>query len=376
MAESFYFPFPDGRIGYDCVACGFQCCKGHGFAATKTELEGLKSLRPEVEAFAFMGWGKLNAEPNREIPTFIPNCFFLQSDGQCEVEVTLGRPRKPWVCRLYPVNDIYRIGSHYVFNFHVIGNGILCPFTVGSTGRRIRYSDLEADLVGWESHPARAFVFHSEGLDGSAAELIRNETEIREALAGLKPGASALEALAVGSGRSTAEAEARLGYFASLFEVEFPALAHRTEQTETLAAFLPSLRISYLAHLHRQGYERGERFVKDYLLQVYLYANAASTLWRSPLSGATLIRIADQMRNVFHLACLLESRVTFSLPEETQVTFRVDSPASLGLIHLLRKGDRRPLWEIIGDSMETPNFTMGDAVPCLGALQPLAPYLF
>ena len=93
-----YIPFIDGRIGYDCRACGSKCCRGGNLLASDAERLTIGRAHPRLALFAGdpvggMGtYGKLD-----------PRCWFLAPSGMCGLEQTLGRSAKPLNCRAHPI---------------------------------------------------------------------------------------------------------------------------------------------------------------------------------------------------------------------------------------------------------------------------------
>ena len=136
MSEKFYFPIPDNRIAYDCRACGYKCCKGGGFSIAGPEIDALFRLKPELRPFAYTEQGELGIQNKLALINFSQGCFLLRKDGSCEVEKSLGRTLKPWVCRLYPMNDVNRIGitSFLIFMFSEMASSAHSPFRARGGG--------------------------------------------------------------------------------------------------------------------------------------------------------------------------------------------------------------------------------------------------
>jgi len=138
-----YFPFHDGVIGYNCPECGFQCCRGAGFGASRAELVQLRRLYPTLEYFANP---RASSESDFvQLADFKPACFFLQDSGACDVQVTHGRALKPHVCKTFPAN---------AFSVHgdvvVAGLNFLCPLRVtkeGSSDYRLGHAEALADMT-------------------------------------------------------------------------------------------------------------------------------------------------------------------------------------------------------------------------------------
>jgi len=127
-AEDVYFAFGAGRLSYDCVTCNAKCCRGWGYLTTAgKELGRQLELRPSLPLFV---------EPTKEsnpqhytIGNCAPGCFFL-SKGLCEIHARYGYDAKPETCRLFPFNNLRRIGRYLVVRPHPN----LCPLEVVPPG--------------------------------------------------------------------------------------------------------------------------------------------------------------------------------------------------------------------------------------------------
>lgn len=122
--DDVYFAFADGAFGYDCVACGSKCCRGHGFyGSIENELApflGRRSLP------LFMHSQGSEGAKRARIANLPPECFFLDADGGCEIHRTNGFAAKPETCRLFPFNRIRLVGRHLIVSPH----SDLCPLRV------------------------------------------------------------------------------------------------------------------------------------------------------------------------------------------------------------------------------------------------------
>lgn len=119
------FTFASGALQYDCVACGAQCCRGHGFLVDRgPTLVGLLRRSPALHPF-LMHPGRGNTEQLR-VNNGPPGCFFLADDGRCSVQLEDGYAAKPETCRLFPFNHFGRIGRFLLVRPHPG----LCPLTV------------------------------------------------------------------------------------------------------------------------------------------------------------------------------------------------------------------------------------------------------
>jgi Fe-S-cluster containining protein len=93
-----YIPFLDGRIGYDCRACGSKCCRAGYMILTGDEHKAILRQHPRLALFA--GTAPKNHYFYSKID---PRCWFLAPNGLCSVEETLGHAAKPLICRTHPI---------------------------------------------------------------------------------------------------------------------------------------------------------------------------------------------------------------------------------------------------------------------------------
>ncbi len=146
-----YFSFADGALGYHCRECGYRCCRGAGFGATRDELVQLSRRYPLLPMFVVPQ--RDPAEPLVNLTNFSPSCFFLQGDGLCRVEVEHGRELKPYVCRAFPANQLQRSGVLLVAELN-----FLCPLQPAA-GRGdvvpVRHAQVMADLHAAIEVPAQ-----------------------------------------------------------------------------------------------------------------------------------------------------------------------------------------------------------------------------
>ena len=168
-----YFPFADGLFGYNCPRCGFQCCKGAGFAATPGELVTLRRLYPTLAYFTSVS---KKPQPVVDLLNFKPACYFLREDGFCDVHVSHGRPNKPYVCKTFPVNALRLHGDVLVADVN-----FLCPldlYAASAQDTAIRHDDLLADLV---EHAEVAIAGAKPGVLAIDAARVDEEERLRDA---------------------------------------------------------------------------------------------------------------------------------------------------------------------------------------------------
>ena len=103
-----YFAFPSGAFGYDCVSCGAQCCRGHGYV-----IHGDRELHPQIQTHAAVRVFLDPCEALEEhyhVQTFAPGCFFLTKEGRWQIQIERGFAAKPETCRFFPFNNFFRVG--------------------------------------------------------------------------------------------------------------------------------------------------------------------------------------------------------------------------------------------------------------------------
>src|SRR4051812_8482081 len=80
-----YFAFGDGRLAYDCAACGAKCCRGYGYSlAAGHELEAHLSSRPAIKVFLEAPTSR--SESNFRVHNCAPSCFFLDQRNLCSLQ--------------------------------------------------------------------------------------------------------------------------------------------------------------------------------------------------------------------------------------------------------------------------------------------------
>ena len=121
------FTFATGRLGYDCVSCGFQCCRGHGYGLKPTELALQLRLRPALKVFVRADPRSTStSEVHYLVDNHAPACHFLGANGACQVHAQFGYAAKPETCRLFPFNILRLIGGHLLIAPHMA----LCPLAI------------------------------------------------------------------------------------------------------------------------------------------------------------------------------------------------------------------------------------------------------
>jgi hypothetical protein len=133
--QKVHFAFPSGSLTFDCVSCGSQCCRGHGFVLGSTE-EPSSSLLNGAALRFFVGPSQKSrgASLVRNCP---PACFFLSPSGLCRIHADEGFDRKPETCRLFPFNSFIVVGETLL----VLPHPTLCPLQASLRSQPSALSD-------------------------------------------------------------------------------------------------------------------------------------------------------------------------------------------------------------------------------------------
>ncbi len=166
-----HFAFADGAIGYDCVACGAQCCKGLGFALAAGELVPLLTRAPGLGPFVQPMRGAVHVLDLED------GCWALADDGRCSVEQAHGRQAKPSTCRLFPVNRLLRLGDTLVVDLQLTHCPLVDARTTPGPRTVIRWDEIARDL---ESAGAGAIAFDTRPLAGAPSDWLAHEAAARD----------------------------------------------------------------------------------------------------------------------------------------------------------------------------------------------------
>ncbi len=134
---STYFTFPDGALRYDCQTCGQRCCRGRGFSLGGDELIPLLGKVPRLATYL-----RLRPGGSAYAVDVTDGCWFLKSDGHCQIEVEHGRAAKPSTCKLFPFNRVFRVRDVRVIDV----NTTLCPVQVAD-GSGVRHQEILDDIA-------------------------------------------------------------------------------------------------------------------------------------------------------------------------------------------------------------------------------------
>jgi Fe-S-cluster containining protein len=176
--DDVYFAFASGRLTYDCVTCNAKCCRGFGYLATVgNELQSQLRLRPSLPLFVEPTAGR---DPQQyRIENCAPGCFFLSDGGLCDIHARYGYDAKPETCRLFPFNDLRRVGKYLV----VCPHPSLCPLEVAPGGCISPHSE-HAKLLDAMASPGIAArvpeCVPSHGEPDTVIELERRVVELAE----------------------------------------------------------------------------------------------------------------------------------------------------------------------------------------------------
>lgn len=166
MRSRIFVPFHDGLLDYDCRECGEGCCQSGNIVANEGEKRILLQEYPFIKFF-FAG-----EENNRYTFHKHQQCWFLESNGFCEIQRKHGYSIKPFICRLHPFY-IARCGDEYV----VIPSG--CEAL--RVTKRGKQSNISHESVLANAEEAIGCGFIRKGIDWSAERLDLERKVLKEA---------------------------------------------------------------------------------------------------------------------------------------------------------------------------------------------------
>jgi Fe-S-cluster containining protein len=121
-----YFAFPDGMLAYDCASCPAACCRGYGIGGSlQNEMKKLLDLYPALGNLATSRSGDLIWLANPA-----SGCFFLDSDNLCRLEKEHTKDLKPGMCRLFPFNQLSKMGE-----WIVVAPSYFCPLSLADDSK-------------------------------------------------------------------------------------------------------------------------------------------------------------------------------------------------------------------------------------------------
>jgi hypothetical protein len=173
--ERVYFAFADGRFEYDCHTCGAKCCRGFGYTLNAgKELDAQLALRPAV--VVFLRPTRTRDDQSRQVLNCPPACFFLNEDNRCAIQATRGFEAKPETCRLFPFNQLRRVGGYLV----VAPHASLCPLNIVAPPEQSALSGHDDLFAAMSAQTIRLDVpeIHLERLSGSAGALFELENSL------------------------------------------------------------------------------------------------------------------------------------------------------------------------------------------------------
>jgi Fe-S-cluster containining protein len=141
--ERVLFAFASGRLGYDCISCNAQCCRGHGY-----ELNVGPELDRQLQRSSALKFFLRPVDSNGTkylVQNCPPGCFFLNDAGLCDIQARYGYDSKPETCRLFPFNNI-RFVSGYLL---VAPHSSLCPLRIvepPTTSQQSSHAELFREL--------------------------------------------------------------------------------------------------------------------------------------------------------------------------------------------------------------------------------------
>jgi Fe-S-cluster containining protein len=161
-SDHVYFAFASGRLTYDCVRCGAQCCRGHGYELTSAGADLRAQIDSQPLVHLFLDPCEAIDHHHYHVRNCAPGCFFLNEDNRCRLQIDHGYAAKPETCKLFPFNHLVRVEDYLV----VAPHSTLCPLGVvgeGAVDDRSRHADLLAALTadGITTHVSAATPLHA-----------------------------------------------------------------------------------------------------------------------------------------------------------------------------------------------------------------------
>lgn len=108
------FTFADQRLAHDCQRCGDRCCGLDGFALPTEELLPLLEHEPDLALFA----RATRTSDYHALRGVGGRCPALRAEGGCRIHARFGYAAKPYVCKLYPANQLYQLGETLLVELH------------------------------------------------------------------------------------------------------------------------------------------------------------------------------------------------------------------------------------------------------------------
>jgi hypothetical protein len=268
-----YFTFPDGGLRYHCPSCRQHCCRGKGFGLGTSELIPLLSKLPSLAPHL-----KMKSSTSFHAADLTEGCWYLRPDGNCGVEINLGRALKPSTCRLFPFNRIYRVGPVRVVDF----NSTLCPLEPAD-GAGVTWAELEREMAELADNPALEVpAWQPALLDDDWLAIERRTAALHREHADDPDGAARAE----GDERTAARARE----WGALYGLDADEQARLEWSVAPMVALLvPSLRWNYLFRKDALAYPIAvDRLTRRLRAVTFLAALAARTAGAPPsLRGLT-----------------------------------------------------------------------------------------
>lgn len=303
-----YFAFANGRLVYDCIACGAKCCRGYGYMSAPPEMQLQLRMRRHLPVFVT---AEADSAGTFVVRNSAPGCFFLTTDGLCEIQSEHGFDAKPETCRLFPFNNLRRLGNYLIVRPHLV----LCPLTTAPPGTASACSDYSAIMNAMRSRGIAAHVPKCSFSGGdSAGEDVATERQIVSlseqflehsdyfdfVRAQLTVNASSTDgALADDSER---DLDCVLRLLRDLFDIpSYPEQGSDPELVRTMTALTPYLRSEFVFHdLHNR---RPHNYlplepakVPLAMACIFLFARAARHAGMKSVTLQTIAKIAKDLR--------------------------------------------------------------------------------
>lgn len=308
--QQVYFAFADGRLSYDCVACGAACCRGHGYLLggadeLRAQVHGRRALPVFIEARREAGRMLLG------VVNTAPQCFHLTSDGACGVHTAGGLGAKPETCRLFQFNWLRRVGPYLVVGPHQD----LCPLTIADVGDRAEVSRHDQLRRGMAMRPLVTSVPScATVVDPSAAiALERRVVELSEECLDAADYFEFCVRQLMMAGWADADARTSLAAHASTWNalVGTPArteLGRHPALTRTVIAATPMMRARLLFRADGPPVLLPSR-APHAMFGAYLLAEAAIAAGASIVTIQTLSKLLPAFQSLIALLSLCDQRV-------------------------------------------------------------------
>ncbi len=347
-ASNVYFAFASGRLAYDCVTCGSKCCRGYGYALDGEQALHQLTRRPTLRFFVQHNDGR-----NATMKSAPPGCFFLDTQGRCEIQAESGHDAKPETCRLFPFNKLYRLGDYLI----VAPHESLCPLGVAALGHESRTSDHASLVAEMSGQGVRNRVPPVGDTTSNGAGVIALERRIVE-LSEMYHTRRYPEFIAAQQALTSPDATdvtVLLNGMCILLEIDRADLGEEnTDVDVVMTALTPILRARVLFGERPDGHARvDQNHIPRHLLATYVLTCLAHKSGMKEITYQTVSRIAREFHELIALLGDLERVVmwqsdTFVLHLRSRGTPKFET-AYLGIARALTAGNQQRNPRTLGD---------------------------